>query len=336
VNCFVIMPFAPEFDDVYATIKASVEAACDSNPLRCFRLDESRPAGRITDRLLKELHSASICIADLTGESPNVMWEVGYAMALEKPTIIITQEKGELPFDIKGMETIRYERNHLSETLGRPLKNSTIDTLSLCLSASAMASTADPPMQAELLGELLAQIGELKSIVNQAVRTWNPTPEQRQLALTDHDDPRTLEGAWVNRESGTHIYARVIGDELVMPYSYGGNEMLTSAYYGWQKVGEFWFARFCWLSRDISGFTFLKRESVDLLTGAWWQGDESEQRPDLPNLGSGEPSRWERNIDAPCPEWALQFFEEIRRHGVTKWLSAQRSLLYARTAHDTD
>ena len=36
------MPFAPEFDDVYATIRASVEGASRENPLRCFRLDESR------------------------------------------------------------------------------------------------------------------------------------------------------------------------------------------------------------------------------------------------------------------------------------------------------
>ena len=123
MNCFVIMPFAREFDDVYATIKATVEGACQESSLKCFRLDESRPAGRITERLLKELESASLCIADLTGAKPNVMWEVGYAMALGKPTIIITQEPGDLPFDVRVMETIHYDRNHLHDTLGRALVN---------------------------------------------------------------------------------------------------------------------------------------------------------------------------------------------------------------------
>src|SRR5258708_3446356 len=100
------MPYAPEFEDVYATIQSIVEGVRGDNPLRCFRLDESRPAGRITARLIREIESASVCIADLTGTRPNIMWEVGYAMALGKPTILITQDPSELPFDIRDMETL--------------------------------------------------------------------------------------------------------------------------------------------------------------------------------------------------------------------------------------
>ena len=84
------MPFAQDFEDVYSTIKGSVEVATSDVSGRCFRLDESQPAGRITDRLLKEINAASFCIADLTGNTPNVMWEMGYAMALGRPTIIVT------------------------------------------------------------------------------------------------------------------------------------------------------------------------------------------------------------------------------------------------------
>src|SRR5687768_3561301 len=109
------MPFAREFEDVYSTIKMSVADAVADQPLKCFRLDESRPAGRITERLIQELQSATLCVADLSGGKANVMWEVGYAMALGKPTILITQDKGELPFDIHDMLSIQYERSHLSE-----------------------------------------------------------------------------------------------------------------------------------------------------------------------------------------------------------------------------
>ena len=99
------MPFDAAFDDVYAAIKAPVERAGRDQHLRCFRLDENRPAGRITDRLLSELRRAAICIADLTGCRPNVMWEVGYAMALHKPLIIVTQQIDEMPFDLKDRRT---------------------------------------------------------------------------------------------------------------------------------------------------------------------------------------------------------------------------------------
>jgi nucleoside 2-deoxyribosyltransferase len=91
MNCFVIMPFASEFDDVYATIKTSVESVIAPQGGKCFRLDDARPAGSITNRLLQEIQAATICVADITGNIPNVMWEVGYAMALEKPIILITK-----------------------------------------------------------------------------------------------------------------------------------------------------------------------------------------------------------------------------------------------------
>jgi hypothetical protein len=320
------MPYAQEFDDVYATIRASVEDASRENPLKCFRLDESRPAGRITERLLQEIQSASLCIADLTGSKPNVMWEVGYAMALGKPTIIITQEKGELPFDIRDMETIQYDRSYLSKTLGQPLKRATIDTISSLLSASKANSNSAPAVQNELVGELLERVRELSSMVSQAVRTWNPARQQAPEPAQARDSLLALEGAWVNHGSGTHLYARMIDNELVTPYSFGGDDRLTSVYYGWKKIGEFWFARFCWLTKNmltknISGFAFLKQESVDLLTGAWWGDDEEKEIPEIPNFHSGVPARWERRRDAQIPGWALQFFEEVRREGVVNRLN---------------
>lgn len=129
MDCFVIMPFAAEFDDVYAVVKSSVESAGTLEKWRCFRLDESRPAGRITDRLIAELRSATVCVADISGAKPNVMWELGFAMALGKPTLLITQKPDDVPFDIKDMQTIGYDRNRLRATLGASLGAAVSDTV---------------------------------------------------------------------------------------------------------------------------------------------------------------------------------------------------------------
>jgi len=118
------MPFASEFDDVYATIKGVIESSTMTQNGRCFRLDDARPAGRITDRLLSELRAATLCVADLTGNKPNVMWELGFAMALGKPTIVVTQTLDDLPFDIKDMQSIEYQRHHLNSSLSIPLLTS--------------------------------------------------------------------------------------------------------------------------------------------------------------------------------------------------------------------
>ena len=117
MQCFVIMPFAAPFGDVYATIKATAENALPGEAIECRRLDEIKRPGRISDDLIHEITSASFCVADLTGNNANVMWEVGYAMALQKPIVFLSQDVASLPFDIRDMRTIKYDRQALSGTL---------------------------------------------------------------------------------------------------------------------------------------------------------------------------------------------------------------------------
>jgi hypothetical protein len=181
-------------------------------------------------------------------------------------------------------------------------------------------ATSGPVIQNEFVGELLEQIRDLRNIVNQAVKTWNPTAEQTAPLKTTHNDLSLFEGAWVNSTNDTHLYAQLIDGELVMPYCYSGNESLTSVYYGWKKAGDLWFARFRWMKAHISGFVFLKLESVDLLTGAWWVDDESRKIPENPMPGLGVSLRWERDRHAQIPDWAVQFFEQVRRVGLVNCL----------------
>lgn len=129
MKCFVIMPFAKMFNDVYDTIKNATENAIPGELLSCTRLDEVRGAGRITDDLLDQLTNSDFCIADITDSNPNVMWEVGYGMALRKPIVFISQSVQSLPFDIKDMRVTPYDRNDLSKTLRGPLRDEIRDTL---------------------------------------------------------------------------------------------------------------------------------------------------------------------------------------------------------------
>ena len=116
---FIMMPFAAEFDDVYSTIKDSVTAVDSS--MKVTRLDEIRAAGSITEDLLAEIRSSTICLADVTDANPNVMWELGFAAALGKPVIAISQGSDKLPFDIKDVRTLAYSRSSLTRTLRDPL-----------------------------------------------------------------------------------------------------------------------------------------------------------------------------------------------------------------------
>lgn len=321
MNCFVIMPYAPEFEDVYATIKMSVAEAFSGQQLKCFRLDEDQPAGRITERLLQELQAAALCVADLSGSKPNVMWEVGYVMALGKPTIIVTQDKEELPFDVRDMLSLQYDRNHLSETLGRPLKRAVLDTFSVEAAARSRKVGSQETEHKTLIGELLEQIRDLKSMMSQAVKSWSPTLQQTKDHRSETNNLGALEGAWEIVQSGSHLYARMVEHELVVPYCYRGQSQLTGAFYGWKRTGDYWFARFCWFAVSISGFAFFKQESLDRITGAWWMDDDVQGVPEAPAMGSGVPSRLQRLHDAKFPDWAERFFDEVRREGLVSRLT---------------
>lgn len=314
MNCFVIMPFAADFDDVYAVIKSTVEGASSDMKGRCFRLDESRPAGRITDRLLSELRSSTVCIADLTENKPNVMWELGFAMALEKPTIIITQNVASLPFDIKDMQSIEYNRSRLSATLASPLKQSLLDTLGTLRKDASGTEGLD----AGVVGTLLAEVAQLKSMVAEAVGAWKPDDEKPPFQSTEVE---ALAGHWFNTESGSHVYAKVVRGELVAPYSFGGNDNLTGIYFGWRRTGEYWFARYKWLRAEFSGFSFLKMESLDVLTGAWWSSEQAPRNPEAPPKQAGVSANWVRQVPSPPPTWADDLFAQVEREGLAGFLA---------------
>ena len=95
---FVLMPFRPELDDVY---QLGIKAACVSAGAYCERVDEQIFVENILDRLYNQISKADMIVAEMTGRNPNVFYEVGYAHALNKRVILLTQNSDDIPFDLK-------------------------------------------------------------------------------------------------------------------------------------------------------------------------------------------------------------------------------------------
>jgi hypothetical protein len=153
-------------------------------------------------------------------------------------------------------------------------------------------------------------------MVAQAVRAWNPDLQSTGNTVQPQVRLDGLEGAWHSLETDSHIYAKIVNGELIAPYCYGGNDSLIGVYFGWKKAGEYWFARYAWLDGDISGFAFLKQQSVDVLTGAWWYDEDQPLNPDSPPEKYGVIATWQRMPTAELPAWALQFITEVERNGL--------------------
>lgn len=104
--CFVLMPFSEEFDDIY---QYGIKESCKESGAYCERVDEQVFQETILDRIYNQISKSDLVIADMTGRNPNVFYEVGYAHALNKPTILLTQNSDDIPFDLKHYPHIIYE-----------------------------------------------------------------------------------------------------------------------------------------------------------------------------------------------------------------------------------
>lgn len=108
---FVVMPFNEDFNDIY---ELAIKAACLSQNMYCERVDEQYYEGSMLDRIYNQIQTADYIVADMTGKNPNVFYEVGYAHALQKKVILITQDGNDIPFDMKHFLHIIYTKNGMS------------------------------------------------------------------------------------------------------------------------------------------------------------------------------------------------------------------------------
>lgn len=104
-QCFVLMPFAEEFKNVYQHI----QTALDPKRWRCRRADEINQPSEILAIIQEQILRADLIIADLTKKNPNVFYELGFAHALNKKAILITQSIKDAPFDLRHRQLVEYK-----------------------------------------------------------------------------------------------------------------------------------------------------------------------------------------------------------------------------------
>ena len=105
--CFVVMQFTEEFNVLYKDV---IYPVCEDYGYKVLRGDDFYTSGLIMDDVKQSIQSSALIIADVTPDNANVFYEVGYAHAISKPTILLSDRKRErLPFDISGFRTLFYE-----------------------------------------------------------------------------------------------------------------------------------------------------------------------------------------------------------------------------------
>lgn len=110
-KAFVVMQFSSPYNEVYSHI---IKDVCDREEFQidAVRGDEIYGPGIIIKDVIDQITKCQVVIADISPDNPNVYFEVGYALALGKPIILLAQRRkpGEsLPFDLSAFRVLFYE-----------------------------------------------------------------------------------------------------------------------------------------------------------------------------------------------------------------------------------
>lgn len=102
---FVMMPFSDAMTPLYLDVirRTVIKAGYE-----CRRADNVVRPGDIIDDVHLDIARAAVVIAEVSSPNPNVYYELGYATAKGKPTILIAKRGTQLPFDISSRRCVFY------------------------------------------------------------------------------------------------------------------------------------------------------------------------------------------------------------------------------------
>lgn len=106
---FVLMPFDPEFDGIYADL---IVPALESAGYQVRRADSPIDQRNILKDIVRGIDHADLIVAELTSLNPNVLYELGIAHALLKPTVMLTQDIESVPFDLRSYRVMVYSTRY--------------------------------------------------------------------------------------------------------------------------------------------------------------------------------------------------------------------------------
>ena len=106
----IITPFDAPGHRVNDTIKHALKEV----GIQVIRIDELQTEGILAKAITEAINSSDFIIVDISRQNPNVMYELGYAHGIKKPTILVkSNESQNLPTDLMGYLYIVYDLENL-------------------------------------------------------------------------------------------------------------------------------------------------------------------------------------------------------------------------------
>lgn len=124
-TAFIIMAIDPSKTEAEDACRA-IKEVFHTYGIAAVRADEIEHQDKITDVILERIESSEFLISDLSGERPNVYYELGYAHAINKRPILFRQKGTKVHFDLAGYNIPEYNGVYdLKEKLANRLEEMT-------------------------------------------------------------------------------------------------------------------------------------------------------------------------------------------------------------------
>jgi hypothetical protein len=221
------MPFDTSYDDIY---KLGIKQCCIDAGAYCERVDEQMYNESILQRIYNQISKADIIIADMTGRNPNVFYEVGYAHALGKTTILVTKETADIPFDLLHFPHIVYKnsittlKDQLTQKVRWCVENENISETDFKINIELYLGSQKLSKGNTLYREHKDRLPQFEiTIHNNSIRSYKPeeyqigiiTP-QNYYRLIDSDAKRTV------LPDGRLLHTLLHNEDVLYPDSFSG------------------------------------------------------------------------------------------------------------------
>ena len=116
-TCFVIAPIGDHESLIRQRsdqiLKHIIEPVAEKCGYEAIRADKISVPGIITTQIIEHIINDDLVIADLTGQNPNVFYELAVRHCAKKPILQIIQLGESIPFDVNPTRTIQVDHKDL-------------------------------------------------------------------------------------------------------------------------------------------------------------------------------------------------------------------------------
>jgi hypothetical protein len=109
--CGVIMPISATLthsEEHWRSVQTLLHRGIDAAGFEPRNVWESASTDRISERIIGNIFEVPIAVVDVSDLNPNVMLELGLRLASKKPTVVVANEGGDIPFDIRDFHATFY------------------------------------------------------------------------------------------------------------------------------------------------------------------------------------------------------------------------------------